>query len=200
MARNDPRSTSGRESTRGATQDRATGTARERTGDRGNVTPAQQTDVDARRRSDAASGRRRQSDVASGQARHSDVAAGQDEQPVDFWPGEYWTPQIEIFQRGDELVVRADLPGLKPDEVTVEVTDDTLAIHGERRRECEESGAGYYRSERSYGSFHRRIGLPHGVDAERITAQFKDGVLEVTMPAAAANEGTRGRRIAVKGG
>jgi len=180
MARNDPRGTSGRESSRGATQDRATGTTREHTRDRGDVAPRQQSDVNARRQSDVASHRR--------------------EQPVDFWPGEYWTPQIETFQRGEDLVVRADLPGLRPEEVTVEVTDDTLTIHGERRRECEESGAGYYRSERSYGSFHRRIGLPHGVDPAHIKAQFKDGVLEVTMPAAAANQGTRGRRIDVKGG
>jgi HSP20 family protein len=117
-----------------------------------------------------------------------------------LWPGEYWTPQIETFRRGDEFVVRADLPGLKPEEVTVEATDDTLAIHGERRREHEEHGEGWYRSERSYGSFHRRIALPEGVAADDIQAQFKDGVLEVKMPAGHAPEQRdRGRRIEVKG-
>jgi HSP20 family protein len=181
MARNDAGSTSRRAPSRGATPDRPTGAAREQTRGRGDLAP--------RQRSETAS--RRPADVPS-------RAGG--EQSVDFWPGEYWTPEIEMFRRGDELVVRADLPGLKPDEVTVEATDDTLAIHGERRRECEESDAGYYRSERSYGSFHRRISLPRGVDPDRMEAQFKDGVLEVTMPAGAAKERERGRRVDLKGG
>jgi HSP20 family molecular chaperone IbpA len=115
-----------------------------------------------------------------------------------LWPGEYWFPQIEVFQRGDDFVVRADLPGMERENVTVEVTDDALTIHGERRSEREESDRGVYRSERSYGSFHRRIGLPDGVDAETAKAQFKNGVLEVTMRTTTpATE--RGRRIDVEG-
>jgi len=116
-----------------------------------------------------------------------------------LWPGEYWFPQIEVFERGDEFVVRADLPGLQREDVTVEVTDDALVIHGERRSEREEkSGRGFYRSERSYGSFHRRIGIPEGVASDSATARFKNGVLEVTMRTTKPPT-ERGRRIDVEG-
>ena len=123
---------------------------------------------------------------------------GEWRQSPGLWPGEYWFPQIEVFQRGEEFVVRADLPGLQREDVTVEVTDDALVIHGERRSECEESGRGFYRSERSYGSFHRRIGIPEGVETDSATARFKNGVLEVTMRTTAAPS-ERGRRIDVEG-
>ncbi len=115
-----------------------------------------------------------------------------------LWPGEYWFPQIEVFQRDDEFVVRADLPGLRREDVTVEAADDALTIHGERRSECEQSGRGFYRSERSYGSFHRRIAIPEGVDVDSATARFKNGVLEVTMRAGAPPT-ERGRRVAIRG-
>ncbi len=94
-----------------------------------------------------------------------------------------WVPQIEMFERDGELVVRADLPGLKKDDVKVEFTDDGLAIEGERRSEHEEEGEGYYRSERSYGNFYRRVLLPEGANPANATAKFHNGVLEVTMPA-----------------
>ena len=94
-----------------------------------------------------------------------------------------WAPQVETFRRGDKLVIRADLPGLKRDDVTVNVEDDVLAISGERRDEHEEDRDGYYRSERSYGQFYRAIALPEGVNADDVDASFKDGVLEVTIPA-----------------
>lgn len=109
-----------------------------------------------------------------------------------------WMPQIEAYQRGDELVVRADLPGLKREDVTVEITDDAVVIQGERRDEFESEREGYYRSERSYGSFYRAVPLPAGAITEDAKATFKDGVLEVTMPAPPAT--TRGRQIDIRDG
>jgi HSP20 family protein len=97
--------------------------------------------------------------------------------------GRTWAPEVEIFERDGELVVRADLPGLKREDVKVELTDEGLTIEGERRSEHEENGEGYYRSERNYGNFYRRLPLPEGVDPDDATAKFHDGVLEVTMPA-----------------
>jgi HSP20 family protein len=110
-----------------------------------------------------------------------------------------WSPQVEVFQREDRLVIRADLPGLSKDDVQVEVTDDAVTIRGERRQEHEERREGYYHSERSYGSFYRSIPLPEGVAAEQADANFHDGVLEITMPAPPQREASRGRRLEVKG-
>jgi HSP20 family protein len=93
-----------------------------------------------------------------------------------------WAPQVEVFERGSNLVVRAELPGLSREDVDVEVDDDALVIRGERHNDVEEEHDGYYRSERSYGSFYRAIPLPEGVDASSCNANFKDGVLEVTLP------------------
>jgi HSP20 family protein len=94
-----------------------------------------------------------------------------------------WSPQIETFEREGQLVIRADLPGLSKDDVNVELSDDAITISGERRNENEETREGYYRSERSYGSFYRQIPLPPGVNADDANAMFRDGVLEITMPA-----------------
>ena len=109
--------------------------------------------------------------------------------------GAEW-PQVEAFQRGNEFVVRADLPGTNKDDINVELNDDSLTISGERRHEEKEEREGFYRSERSYGSFHRTIPLPEGAIAESANAQFKDGVLEITMQAPPA--AARGRRLEVK--
>ena len=97
--------------------------------------------------------------------------------------GRTWQPQVEIFENDGEFVVRAELPGLKKEDVKIELTDDGLTIHGERRSEHEENGEGYYRSEFTYGSFHRRVPLPEGANSDDATAKFHDGVLEVTMTA-----------------
>jgi HSP20 family protein len=109
-----------------------------------------------------------------------------------------WSPASEVFQRGDELVIRADLPGLSREDVNVEVTDDAVTISGERRHEEEEDREGYYRSERYYGAFTRVIPLPEGAIAENAKATFKDGVLEITMPAP-PKETRRSRKIEVAG-
>ena len=94
-----------------------------------------------------------------------------------------WVPKIEVLHHNGELTVRADLPGLKKDDVKVELTDGGLTLSGERKDEKEEKREGYYRSERSYGSFYRYIPLPEGVKTDSATAKFRDGVLEVTMQA-----------------
>lgn len=92
-----------------------------------------------------------------------------------------WAPQIEMFEQNGELIVRADLPGLTKDDVNVEIDNDAITIEGERRSEQNEDRDGFYRSERSYGKFHRRLALPDGVEAENANATFRDGVLEITM-------------------
>ena len=87
-----------------------------------------------------------------------------------------WNPDVEIFQKNNELTIRADLPGLKRDEVTVDITDDVVTIQGERKREHEEEREGFYRSERSYGSFYRVVPLPEGAITDQAKATFHDGV------------------------
>jgi HSP20 family protein len=112
---------------------------------------------------------------------------------------EMWTPDIEVHQQNHELVVRADLPGLKKDEIRIDVTDNEIAISGERRQEQETEHGGVYRSERRYGSFYRAIPLPEGAMTDQAKATFKDGVLEVRMPAP-PDQVTRGRRLEIKEG
>ncbi len=107
-----------------------------------------------------------------------------------------WLPEMEMFHRHNELVIRADLPGLSKDDVKVEITDDAISIQGERKWEHEEEREGLYRSERSYGSFYRSIPLPEGAIADQAKAIFKNGVLEVTMPAPPESV-KRGRQIAI---
>jgi HSP20 family protein len=92
-----------------------------------------------------------------------------------------WSPQIEILEKDGKLHVRADLPGMKKEDIEIEVTDDSLIISGERRHESKEKREGYYRTERSYGSFYREVPLPEGTKTENAHAVFQNGVLEVTM-------------------
>jgi HSP20 family protein len=110
-----------------------------------------------------------------------------------------WTPEVEVFQRNNEVVVRADLPGLKKEDVTVDVTDDAITIAGERREEHEQERAGTYQSERRYGSFCRVLPLPAGAIGDQAKATFKNGVLEITMPAP-PEQVTRGRRLEIAEG
>ena len=111
-----------------------------------------------------------------------------------FWRetgGHVWAPEVEVLQKNNELTIRADLPGLKRDEVSVEVADNAVTIQGERKREHEEEREGYYRTERSYGSFYRVIPLPEGAISDQAKASFRDGVLEITMPAPPTSKGRR---------
>ena len=93
-----------------------------------------------------------------------------------------WTPEVEMFTRNHELIVRADVPGMRKEDITVETTEDALVLRGERKHEKEEKGEGFYRAERTYGSFYRALPLPEGVKTEGAKAVVHDGVLEITMP------------------
>jgi HSP20 family protein len=110
--------------------------------------------------------------------------------------GAAWAPRVDVVEQGGKFVIRADLPGLTKNDVKVEVSDDAVAIRGERRQEKESKGKGFFHSERSYGSFYRAIPLPEGVDADQATATFRNGVLEVSMPA--PTRSTKGRPVAIE--
>ncbi len=109
--------------------------------------------------------------------------------------GADWNPRVDVIRKDDSIVVRADIPGVRKEDITVEVDDDHLVLKGKRESSEEEKREGYYRSERSYGSFYRSIPLPKGVDKEQVKAGYKDGVLEVNVPV--AGEGNEARRIEI---
>lgn len=109
-----------------------------------------------------------------------------------------WSPAVEAFQRGNEFVVRAEVPGMNRKDLTVEANDDAITIRGERRQERQEDREGVFWTERSYGSFSRTIPLPPGAITESAKASFNNGVLEIVMPAPSA-EARRGRRIDISG-
>jgi HSP20 family protein len=93
-----------------------------------------------------------------------------------------WRPAIDIREHDGQLQVHAELPGVNEKDVKVAIDNDTLIIQGERKREEEKEERGWYRSERSYGSFYRAIPLPQGAEADKANASFNNGVLEITMP------------------
>ena len=109
-----------------------------------------------------------------------------------------WTPAIEAFQRGNEFVVRAEVPGMTRQDLTVEAGDDSITIRGERKHERDEDREGVFWSERSYGSFSRTIPLPPGTISDSAKATFSNGILEIVMQAPSA-ETRRGRRIDISG-
>lgn len=92
-----------------------------------------------------------------------------------------WVPKVEILRHNGDFTVRAELPGLTKDDVKVELTDNALTLSGERKEEKEEKLEGYYRTERSYGSFYRVIPLPEGTSIDKATATFNNGLLEVKL-------------------
>jgi HSP20 family protein len=105
-----------------------------------------------------------------------------------------WIPAMDLVETDDNFVLRADLPGLSEDDVKIEVEDNVLTVSGERNPAHEENKNGYFRVERSYGSFSRTLTLPEGVDANRIEASFDKGVLEVKIP---KPEQRKSRKVAV---
>lgn len=123
--------------------------------------------------------------------------------PPDFWQGARegsmaaWSPRIEMCEKEGKLCISADLPGVKKEDLNVNVTDDAVTIEGERKQERSTNEGGYYQSERSYGSFYRSIPLPEGVDAESATAEFKDGVLQIEIPA--PERKSRARKLEIRG-
>lgn len=111
---------------------------------------------------------------------------------------EIWAPPIEVAERDGSIVVKAELPGVRKEDVKVEFTPDGLLIEGERKEEREERQKGMVRSECRYGRFSRLIPLPEGANMEQAKAQFTDGVLEITIPM--AEEKQQRREIPIEGG
>ncbi len=93
-----------------------------------------------------------------------------------------WTPAVDILETDNELVVKADLPDVDMKDIQVEIENGTLTLKGERKFEKEEKETGYHRIERSYGSFARYFSLPDTVEADKVKADYKNGVLTVTLP------------------
>lgn len=117
------------------------------------------------------------------------LGASRSEMPV-------WSPQVDVSEQGDKLVVSADLPGLEKQDVKVEISDGVLTIQGERRDERESSDEGFRRFERVYGSFYRAIPLPEGVNPEAAEAHMANGVLEIKLPAPHARP--QGRQVEIR--
>jgi HSP20 family protein len=106
-----------------------------------------------------------------------------------------WKPVVDIYETKDSVVIHAELPGIKKEEVAVDVKGNVLTIKGERSFNKEVKEENYYRKERSYGSFHRAFTLPLEVDPDKIKAKFKDGVLEIEVP---KPEAEKPKQITVK--
>jgi HSP20 family protein len=113
------------------------------------------------------------------------------------WGGrqESWLPAVDVFDRKDAVVLKAELAGMDPDAIQIEVDDNVLTIKGERKFEEEVEQERYYRVERRFGSFQRSLALPQGVQADNIQAGYEDGILTVTVPKA---EEQKPKRIEVK--
>src|SRR4051794_41838900 len=93
-----------------------------------------------------------------------------------------WVPAMDLVETEDHYLLKADLPGMKQEDVAIEFNDGTLTISGERKLEYERKEKGFFRLERLFGKFSRSLSLPDGIDAEKIQASFHDGVLDVTIP------------------
>lgn len=110
---------------------------------------------------------------------------------------EAWAPNMDIRQCGGNIVVSAELPGLKKEDVKVEVTDDTLIVEGERKQQHKEDHDGYHRWERHYGRFYRAIQLPEGAKGDQVKAELKDGILTVSVPVPEAAK--KARQVPIAG-
>lgn len=108
-----------------------------------------------------------------------------------------WRPRIEAYQKDDNFIIRAELPGVSREDVTVDISDDAVTIRGERRQEQEEEREGFYHSEWTYGTFVRAIPLPEGALVDDAEASFRDGILKITIPAPPSDV-RQGRRIEIQ--
>ena len=108
-----------------------------------------------------------------------------------------WAPAIDVVTEDGDLVIRAELPGVKQEDVDITLHNNVLTISGERKAEQEEERGGYYVRERRYGSFSRSLSVPEGVDESKIHARYENGVLEVTVEGAA--EVQEPKRIQIEG-
>jgi len=104
---------------------------------------------------------------------------------------------VDIYEEGNNLLVKADVPGFKADDVKVDFTDNVLTLSGESKAEKDEKKAGYFRKERRYGSFSRSVALPSGLNTDKVEATFEDGVLTVTIPKTEAAK-TKSVRVTAK--
>ena len=93
-----------------------------------------------------------------------------------------WVPPVDIFERHDHLVIRAEVPGLRREDMDVRIENGVLTLHGERKRESDVTEDNAFRLERTYGAFTRSFSLPRTVDASNVAATYKDGILEVSVP------------------
>ena len=107
-----------------------------------------------------------------------------------------WAPSVDIYENKDQIVLEAELPGMKQEDFDLSVENNIITLRGERKFEKTEETDNYHRVERSYGSFTRSFTLPHTVSAEGATAEYNNGVLRVTLP---KREETKARRIEIKG-
>ena len=108
-----------------------------------------------------------------------------------------WVPAMDLVEADDHFLLRADLPGMSEEDVSIELRDNALTISGERKAEHEQSERGWVRVERQYGAFSRSLALPEGIDPDAVTASFDKGVLEVRIP---KPEQRKPRRISISTG
>ncbi len=108
-----------------------------------------------------------------------------------------WAPAVEVREHNGNLEISAELPGLDKNDVKVECTEDGIVIEGEKRREQESNEGGYHRSERTYGRFYRQIPLPEGAQSDKAKAEFKNGVLHVTVPVPQTQQQQKSRQIPI---
>jgi HSP20 family protein len=106
-----------------------------------------------------------------------------------------WAPPVDIFERQDHLVIRAEVPGVQMEDMDVRIENGVLTLHGERKQDTELKEENAHRLERVYGAFTRSFSLPTTVDAAKVTATYKDGVLEVTVPKA---ENAKPKQVEIK--
>lgn len=106
-----------------------------------------------------------------------------------------WSPNVDIFENKDQIVLEAELPGIKADDVDISIENNILTIHGERKFEKKDEGDNFHRVERSYGSFTRSFTLPPTVSSENARAEFENGILRLTL---AKREEAKPRRIEIK--
>jgi len=139
-----------------------------------------------RNRSDSASLHREMDDLFDGFFRGLDRPLG----GYQAWPA------IDVAERDDAIVIRAEVPGCKADDIDISIYGNTLTISGEKEESKKESNGGYYHVESTYGSFRRDVGLPTDVNADKVDATCEDGVLSITLPKA---EASRARKVKVKG-
>lgn len=111
------------------------------------------------------------------------------------WPAPDFNPACDVSETGEAFQIRMDVPGTRPDDITVQVTGDSVSINGERKDEKEEKGTTYHRVERRTGRFSQTLRLPTAVNEEKVQAEFHEGVLTVTLP---KSEATRMRTVKVR--